>query len=206
MRGQTVQVAEIIRPYFTEEQAKESVEKKKRFSFSKKEIRWISSIPMYLPFWLVNVEMQLRSIQPNSQVSKVYTTMVNGLNNRGLTLKGDLITDVIEARGIYLKTETPLEDVKEAGRVEALAGSKRIINPPPHRVLDDMRLIYYPLSLVKLSVNGKEEIQIFDHYRGGIDKYMMRYLRLMEKMEEKSSRLSQQAVKHIKVQHFGVEE
>lgn len=36
MRSQTVQVAEIIRPYFTEEQAKEMVEKKKRFSFSKR--------------------------------------------------------------------------------------------------------------------------------------------------------------------------
>lgn len=194
MRSQTVQVAEIIRPYFTEEQAKEMVEKKKRFSFSKKEIRWISSIPMYLPFWLVNVEMQLRGIQPNSQISKVYTTMINGMNNRGLTLKGDLITDVLEARGIYLKAEIPLKDVKEAGRVEALAGSKRIINPPPHKVLDDVRLVYYPLSLVKLSVNGKEEIQVFDHYRGGIDKYMMRYLKLKEKMENKKANLPQRAV------------
>lgn len=189
MREQTVQVSEIIRPYFTEEQAKESVEKKKRLALFQKDIRWISSIPMYLPFWLVNVEMQLRGIQPNSQVKRVYTTMINGVNNRGLTLKGDLITDKVETRGIYLKTETPLEDVKEAGRVEALAGSKRMINPPPHRVLDDMRIVYYPLSLVKLSINGKEEIQIFDHYRGGIDKYMMRYLKLMEKMEDKKVKI-----------------
>ncbi|HHU17831.1 MAG: hypothetical protein ACOX4V_06590 [Anaerovoracaceae bacterium] len=194
MKGQTVQVAEIIRPYFTEEQAKESVEKKKRFSFSKKEIRWISSIPMYLPFWLVNVEMQLRDIRHNSQVTRVYTTMINGLNNKGLTLKGELITDIEKTRGIFLNTETPLKDVKEAGRWEALAGSKRLINPPPHRVLDDMRLVYYPLSLVKLSVNGEEEIQVFDHYRGGIDKYMMRYLRLLEKMEDKKAKLPQQAV------------
>lgn len=120
--------------------------------------------------------------------------MINGMNNRGLTLKGDLITDVLEARGIYLKAEIPLKDVKEAGRVEALAGSKRIINPPPHKVLDDVRLVYYPLSLVKLSVNGKEEIQVFDHYRGGIDKYMMRYLKLKEKMENKKANLPQRAV------------
>jgi hypothetical protein len=194
MRGQTVQVSEIIRPYFTEEQAKESVEKKKRFALRKKEIRWISSIPMYLPFWLVNVEMQLRGLQSNSRISKVYTTMINGLNNRGLTLRGDLITDIEETRGIFLETDTPLEDVKEAGRVEALAGSKRMINPPPHRVLDDMRIVYYPLSLVKLSINGKEEIQIFDHYRGGIDKYMMRYLKLLEKVEGKRAKLPQQAI------------
>lgn len=194
MRGQTVQVSEIIRPYFTEEQAKESVEKKKRFALRRKEIRWISSIPMYLPFWLVNVEMQLRGLQPNSQISKVYTTMINGLNNRGLTLRGDLITDIEETRGIFLETDTPLEDVKEAGRVEALAGSKRMINPPPHRVLDDMRIVYYPLSLVKLSINGKEEIQIFDHYRGGIDKYMMSYLKLLEKVEGKRAKLPQQAI------------
>lgn len=189
MMRQSVQRSEIIRPYFTEEQAKESVEKKKRFALNRKDIRWISSIPIYLPFWLVNVEMQLRGIQPNSQVKRVYTTMINGLNNRGLTLKGDLITDIEETRGIYLKTETALKDVKEAGRVEALAGSKRMINPPPHRVLDDMRIVYYPLSLVKLSINGKEEIQIFDHYRGGIDKYMMRYLKLMEKVEDKKAKI-----------------
>ena len=194
MKGQTVQVAEIIRPYFTEEQAKESVEKKRGFHFLKGDpMDFLHS--NVSPFWLVNVEMQLRDIRHNSQVTRVYTTMINGLNNKGLTLKGELITDIEKTRGIFLNTETPLKDVKEAGRWEALAGSKRLINPPPHRVLDDMRLVYYPLSLVKLSVNGEEEIQVFDHYRGGIDKYMMRYLRLLEKMEDKKAKLPQKSVK-----------
>ena len=188
MIGQSIQVSEIIRPYFTEAQAKESVEKKKRFAVHQKDIQWISSIPAYLPFWLVNVEMQLRDVRLNSHVKRVYTVMINGLNNRGLTVKGELITDKKEAQGIYLKTVTDPEDVRETGRLEALAGSKRMINPPPHRVLNDMRLVYYPLALVRLSVNGKEDIQIFDYYRGGIDKYMMSYLKLMEKMEDKKAR------------------
>ena len=120
-----------------------------------------------------------------SQVYQVYTILVNGLTNRGLTVRGDLIAQRREAQGIYLDDVVEKKDVRETARLEALAGSKRMINPPPHRVLEGMRLVYYPLALVRLSVNGKEEIQVFDYYRGGIDKYMMRYLRLKEKMEQK---------------------
>lgn len=187
MNGQSVKSAEIIRPHFTEEEARASVEKKKKFQLSRKDVKWISSIPLYLPFWLVSVEMTLKDPRPKSQVKKVYTIMVNGLNNRGLTVKGDLQTDQMEAKGIYLDNEVDWEDVQETGRLEALAGSKRMINPPPHRVLKGTRMIYYPLALVRLSINGKEEVQVFDYYRGGIDKYMMRYLKLKEKMEEKRS-------------------
>lgn len=185
MKGQSTQKAEIIRPYFTEVQAKESVEKKKKFAPFQKDVKWISSIPLYLPYWLVNVEMQLKDPRSKGSIQKIYPIMVNALNNRGLTLRGALATDKTEAQGIYLDTEVDREDVRETGRLEALAGSKRMINPPPHKVLSDMRLIYYPLALVHLSVNGKEEIQIFDYYRGGLDKYFMRYLNLKDKMEEK---------------------
>ncbi len=190
MRQQSIRKADIIHPYFTEETAKESVEKKKKFRPWQKEVRWISSIPLYIPFWLVDVEMELkdprgRKQRLTSQVCKIYTILVNGLTNRGLTVRGDLITQRGEAQGIYLDDVVEKKDVRETARLEALAGSKRMINPPPHRVLEGMRLVYYPLALVKLSVGGKEEIQVFDYYRGGIDKYMMRYLRLKEKMEQK---------------------
>lgn len=187
MKTQSTQRAEIIRPYYTESQAKESIEKKKKFAPFQKDVKWISSIPLYLPYWLVNVEMQLKDPRSKNHTQRVYTIMVNALNNRGLTLKGDLRLDTLERQGIYLDAEADSEDVRETGRLEALAGSKRMINPPPHRVRNDMRLIYYPLALVHLSVNGKEEIQVFDYYRGGLDKYFMRYLNLKDKMEEKKA-------------------
>lgn len=185
VNAQKIKTAEIIRPHFTEEQARESLEKPKRFSLGKKNVRWVSSIPLYLPFWLVQVEMDLRDPSPKQKgrVSKIYTIMVNAMNNRGLTLKGELHTDLLETQGIFLDQEAEHEEVRETARLEALAGSKRMINPPPHRVLKKMQLVYYPLGLVRLEVNGKEEVQVFDFYRGGLDKYMMRYLNLKEKME-----------------------
>lgn len=192
MRQQTIRKADIIQPYFTEETAKESVEQKKKFRPWQKEIRWISSIPLYIPFWLVDVEMELkdprgRKERLTSQVYQIYTILVNGLTNRGLTVRGEISTQRGEAQGIYLDDVVEKKDVRETARLEALAGSKRMINPPPHRVLEGMRLVYYPLALVQLTVGGKEEIQVFDYYRGGIDKYMMRYLRLKEKMEQKET-------------------
>lgn len=190
MKQQCTRSVEIIQPYFTEETAKESVEKPKKFSLRRKEIKWVSSIPLYIPFWLVDVEMELkdprgRKDRLTSQVYQIYSIMVNGLTNRGLTIRGELQTQRQESLGIYLDDVVERKDVRETARLEALAGSKRMVNPPPHRVLEGMRLVYYPLALARLSIGGKEEIQVFDYYRGGIDKYMMRYLRLKEKMEQK---------------------
>lgn len=190
MKQQSMRQAEFIQPYFTEETARESVEKKKKFPPWQKETKWISSIPLYIPFWLVDVEMELRDPRGRkerltSHVYKIYSILVNGMTNRGLTVRGEILTERQEAQGIYLEDVAPEADVRETARLEALAGSKRMVNPPPHRVMEGMRLLYYPLALVRLSVGGKEEIQVFDYYRGGLDKYMMRYLRLKEKMEQK---------------------
>ncbi|MDR0570991.1 MAG: hypothetical protein LBG71_07230 [Clostridiales Family XIII bacterium] len=183
MERQRSMTAEIIRPYFTEEQAKESLAKERQFFFGRKKMAWLSSIPLYFPFWLVDVELSMKIVGRQERVPKVCTVMVNGRNNRGLTLRGDLITDHASVSGIFLDNDVRIEDIRETGRLEALAGSRCFINPPPHRVLDKMRLVYYPLALVRLSVNGREEIQVFDYYRGGLDKFMARYLKMRDKME-----------------------
>ena len=60
-----------------------------------------------------------------------------------------------------------------------------MMKPPPHRVLPGERLVYYPLALVKLNTNGKEEVQVYDYYHGGIDRYTMRFFRMKENLEQK---------------------
>jgi len=185
MKNQEIKKAKFIRPYFTEKKAKEIVEAPKRFALRKKQVEWVSSIPLYIPFWLVQVEMTLKDPKQKTKVNKIYTTITNGITNRGMLVRGELFFDNKEQHGIFFDNETEFHKISETARLEALSNTKRMINPPPHRVLPGGHLIYYPLALVHLRVNGVDDVQVFDYYRGGIDKYMMRYLNLKGKVEEK---------------------
>lgn len=184
MRKQSVQRAEIIRPHFTEAAAKESVEKRKGPAFLHKPVRWCSSIPLYLPFWLVSVEMDLLAPKRGT-VQNTYPILVNALTNRGMLVKGKLDTMTMETRAIFMEPTVASETARETARLEALVDTKRMIKPPPHRVLPGERLIWYPLALVQLERGGREEVQVFDYYRGGLDKYTMRFFNLKEKLEQK---------------------
>ncbi|MDD2221425.1 MAG: hypothetical protein PHN35_05670 [Clostridia bacterium] len=185
MKCQETKQAKFIRPFFTEKKAKEIVETPKRFALKKKQIEWVSSIPLYIPFWIVQVEMTLNDPKVRTKVKKVYTTITNGITNRGMLVRGELFYDNKEQQGIFFDNETEYQKIAETARLEALSNTKRMINPPPHRVLPGGHLVYYPLALVHVKVNGVDDVQVFDYYRGGIDKYMMRYLNLKDKMEEK---------------------
>lgn len=185
MYQQTVKQVESIKPFYTEQSARESVEKVKKPAFLHKRMQWMSSIPLYIPFWFVDVEMDLRDPKQKDLVQKSYTIMVNAITNRGLLLKGNLRTEEIQTKAIFLEQEISAETARETARVEALVSTKRMMRPPPHRVLPGERLVWYPLALVELLVNDQPEIQLFDYYRGGLDKMTMRFLRMKEKLSEK---------------------
>lgn len=184
MRKQTIQCVEILRPHFTEASAKESVEKKRGLAFLHKPIRWISAVPLYLPFWLVSVEMDLLAPKRGT-VQNTYPILVNALTNRGMQVKGKLDTVTLETQAIFMEPTVDNDTAQETARIEALVDTKRMIKPPPHRVLPGARLIWYPLALVQLERGGREEVQIFDYYRGGLDKYTMRFFKLKEKLVQK---------------------
>lgn len=186
MKAQTVRQVEVIRPHFTESAAQESVEKIKKPAFLHKKVRWVSSIPLYVPFWFVDVEMDLRAPR-KGMVQKTYTMMVNAITNRGMLVSGNLETEQIHTRAIFVEEEVPCQTARETARIESLVSTKRMINPPPHRVLPGARLVWYPLALVNVEVNGKPDVQIFDYYRGGLDKFTMRFLQLKDKMEKKAN-------------------
>lgn len=183
---QTAKQVEIIRPQYTEKTARESVEKRKRRAFFAPKLRWVSSIPLYVPFWFVDVEMDLMAPKRGT-VQKSYTIMVNAITNRGMLVKGKLETAKIQTKAIFMDQEVSAEDARETARIEALVDTKRMIKPPAHRVLPGERLVWYPMALVKLEKNGKEEIQIFDYYRGGLDKLTMRFFRMKEKLAQKAA-------------------
>lgn len=185
MYQQTVKQVESIKPFYTEQSARESVEKVKKPAFLHKRMQWMSSIPLYIPFWFVDVEMDLRDPKQKDLVQKSYTIMVNAITNRGLLLKGNLRTEEIQTKAIFMEPEISTETARETARVEALVSTKRMMRPPPHRVLPGERLVWYPLAMVELLVNDKPEIQIFDYYRGGLDKMTMRFLKMKEKLSEK---------------------
>lgn len=183
MKQQERRVANIIRPYYSEEEAKKMVESRKRFSF-KKPVEWISAIPLYIPFILYQVELDLILGRNREMVQSRYTAMINGLTNRGMMVSGDLIFDNLEQRGIYFDVEVSEEKTREAARLEILFNTKKLINPPPHRVLDGSTVVYYPLGLVHTRSKQEDEVRVFDYYRGGLDSFMMKYLRLREKMDK----------------------
>lgn len=185
MNEQTVKTVEIIRPQFTEAAARESVEKVKRPAFLHKKIRWISSISLYIPFWFVDVEMDLMAPKKGI-VQKTYPIMVNAVTNRGMLIKGKLETGQVQTRAIFMEREVSAEEAQETARIEALVNTKRMIKPPPHRVLPGQRLVWYPLALVRLERDGKEEVQVFDYYRGGLDTFTMRFLKMKEKLANKA--------------------
>jgi len=185
MSKQIVKHVEIICPQYTEQSARESVEKVKKPAFLHKKIQWISSIPLYIPFWFVDVEMDLQAPKRGT-VQKTYTIMVNAITNRGMLLKGNLETKEIQTRAIFMTQEVSAETARETARVEALVDTKRMIKPPPHRVLPGERLVWYPLALVELLVNGKEDVQVFDYYRGGLDKFTMRFFKMKEKLDREA--------------------
>lgn len=184
MNQQTVKTVEIISPQFTEATARASVEQVKKPAFlHKKRTLWRSSIPLYLPFWFVDVEMDLRSPKQGT-ISKTYTIMVNAVTNRGMLVKGTLGTQTRRTKAIFVDPEVSPETARETARIEALVDTKRMIRPPAHRVLPGQRLVWYPLALVELEIGGKEDVQVFDYYRGGLDKYTMRYFKLKEKLAQ----------------------
>ena len=111
--------------------------------------------------------------------------MVNAITNRGLLLRGDLRTEEIQTKAIFMEPEISTETARETARVESLVSTKRMMRPPPHRVLPGERMVWYPLAMVELLVKDKPEIQIFDYYRGGLDKMTMRFLKMKEKLSEK---------------------
>lgn len=186
MNQQCVKTIERIKPFFLESTAKELVEKRKKPGFLHKQTTWISSIPLYLPFWFVEVEMELISPKRGMpHVKRVYTIMVNAITNRGMLVKGLLETEQIQTKAVFMTQEVPAEEARETARIEALFDTKRMMKPPPHRVLPGERLVYYPLALVKLNTNGKEEVQVYDYYHGGIDRYTMRFFRMKENLEQK---------------------
>ena len=186
MKKQVVKQFETICAHFTEHTARESVEKVKRPAFLHKKIQWVSSIPLFIPFWLVDVEMDLQAPRQGT-VQRTYTIMVNAVTNRGMLIKGHLDTKQIQTRAIFMDCEVPAETARETARVEALVDTKRFINPPPHRVLSGERLVWYPMAMVELLINGKEDVQLFDYYRGGLDKLTMRFFKMKERLEEKAN-------------------
>lgn len=183
MNKPVLREVEIISPQFTEQSAKESVEKAKRSFFRQKKVKWISSVPLYLPFWFVTVEMDLLAPRAGN-VQNAYLMMVNAITNRGLLVKGILETQHVQTKAIFMEEEVSAQEARETARIEALVSTKRMIKPPPHRVLPGERLVWYPLALVKLEINGAEEIQVFDYYRGGLDKYTMRFLKLKDRLSQ----------------------
>ena len=186
MNKQTVKHVEIICPQFTEATARESVEKARKPAFLRKQIKWLSSIPLYIPFWFVDVEMDLQAPRRGT-VQKTYTIMVNAITNRGMLLKGELKTAQVQTRAIFMAQEVSPQQARETARLEALVDTKRMIKPPPHRVLPGERLVWYPLALVELELGGRQEIQVFDYYRGGLDKLTMRFFKMKEKLAEKNA-------------------
>ena len=134
MDTQTIRHAEIICPHFTEATARESVERVRRPALFHRERKWLSSIPLYIPFWLVDVEMDLRAPR-QGVVRKTYTIMVNAITNRGMLLKGRLETAQVRTRAIFMDHEVSAADASETASLEALVYTKRLIKPPQHRVL-----------------------------------------------------------------------
>ena len=185
MNKQTVKQVEIICPQFAEQTARAQVEAVKKPAFLHKRIQWRSSIPLYIPFWLVDVEMDLQAPRRGT-IQKSYTIMVNAITNRGMLLKGTLETRQIQTKAIFMEQEVTPQQARETARLEALVDTKRMIKPPPHRVLPGEHLVWYPLALVEMLVNGKEDVQVFDYYRGGLDKFTMRFFKLKEKLAQKA--------------------
>lgn len=177
-----------IQPTYTEEEAKKAVEyQKKRFGKGEKRtgVEWLESLPVYVPFWLVEMEMDLYDPRMKTTVPKRYRAIVNGLTCRGMLLQGDLQLVTREITGVIVDNDHPSDKIREAARLDILSTTRKLLKPPPHRVLPNERLFYYPMSMVHCTVKGKEDVRMFDYFRGGLDKMFLNYLRYKERNEEK---------------------
>jgi hypothetical protein len=172
----------IFSPYYTEESAKHSVEYTKRLfgkGFRKTGLEWIASVPVFIPFWIVQVEMTLRDPR-KGPVAKVYQSMVSGITGRASMMAGDLSFQTLTATGIIMDDEYGPPKIEDEARLSVLAATQKLINPPPCRILPGTELVYYPMALVRCGIKGKEELRMFDYVRGGLDKWFLSYLRYKE--------------------------
>jgi hypothetical protein len=172
----------IFSPYYTEESAKHSVEYAKKIfgkGFKETGLEWISSVPVYIPFWIVQMEMTLRDPRKGI-VAKVYRAMVNGVTGRGSMTAGPLSFQTVNAKGIIMDGEHGQVKINDEARLAVLGATQKLINPPPSRILSGTELVYYPMALVRCKIKGKEDFRMFDYVRGGLDKWFLSYLRYKE--------------------------
>ncbi|MDR2786605.1 MAG: hypothetical protein LBB83_11915 [Treponema sp.] len=173
----------IFSPYYTEESAKHSVEYAKKIfgkGFKETGLEWISSAPVYIPFWIVQMEMTLRDPR-KGLVTKVYRAMVNGITGRGSMTAGTLSFQTVTAKGIIMDDDGHGQSkVNDEARLAVLGATQKLINPPPCRMLPGTELVYYPMALVHCKIKGKEDFRMFDYVRGGLDKWFLNYLRYKE--------------------------
>jgi hypothetical protein len=172
----------IFSPYYTEESAKHSVEYAKKIfgkGFKKTGLEWIMSVSVYIPFWIVQVEMTLRDLR-KGPIAKVYQSMVNGITGRASMTAGSLSFQTLAATGIIMDDEHGVSKIDDEARLSVLAATQKLINPPPCRILPGTEMVYYPMALVRCGIKGREELRMFDYVRGGLDKWFLSYLRYKE--------------------------
>jgi hypothetical protein len=177
----------IFSPHYTEESAKRSVEYVKKIfgkEFKKTGVEWISSAPVYIPFWIVQMEMTLRDPR-KGMVSKTYQAMVNGITGRGTMTAGVLSFKTVTAQGVFMDDEYGQQKIHDEARMAILGATQKFLNPPPNRILPGEDLVYYPMALVQCRIKGKEDTRMFDYVRGGLDKWFLNYLRYREMANEK---------------------
>jgi hypothetical protein len=177
----------IFSPYYTEESAKHSVEYAKKIfgkGFRKTGLQWISSVPVYIPFWIVMVEMILRDPR-KGPVTKAYRSMVNGITGRASMTVGTLSFQTLTVKGIIMDDEHGQSRINDEARLAVLGATQRLIKPPPCRILPGTELVYYPMALVRCGIKGKEDLRMFDYVRGGLDKWFLSYLRYKEMADAK---------------------
>jgi hypothetical protein len=189
VKNQETKTIKYFRPNFTEEEAKASVEFAKKIfgrGMKRTNTEWLSSIPVYVPFWLVGMEMRLKDPLRKDVVLRKHSALVNGLTGRAMLTRGGLLFDTDEVTGVILDNEYATDKILEAARMTILMTTQKFINPPPCRMLPGEELLYYPMALVHCRVRGKEDARMFDYYRGGaLDRMFTSYLRHKERLDEK---------------------
>jgi hypothetical protein len=177
----------IFKPCYTEEGAKYSVEYARKIlgkGLKETGIKWISSVPVFIPFWIVQIEMTLRDLR-KGLVAKVYQSMVNGITGRASMMAGSFSFQTLTVTGIIMDDEHGPSKIDEEARLSVLAATQKLINPPPCRILPGTELVYYPMALARCGVKKKEELRMFDYVRGGLDKWFLSYLRYKEAADAK---------------------
>lgn len=178
----TIETREIycLKQYYNEDDARRMIAKK---CLLRAQTELVSAIPLYIPYWLVTVGMELRNLREKTTQVKWAEMVVNGFSNRGLLVDGRLKLEQGSYQGIFLESTLEEEKIKEAAVTELMTRTKKFLNPPPTQI-KEICPIYYPMALVKLRKNDAEEVQTFDYYRGGVDRVMMRYLHLRDRIFE----------------------